>query len=103
MTRQTHPQAMTMIRLMTFIIDINNAKKRNIGKKDLIRLCATLTGKLLTTAYKLKIIRFKMYEDPLQRRTYFLTFIDSLDMILSQYRETCEVLNTNPSYFLDVR
>ena len=33
-----------------------------------------------------------MDEDPLQRRIYFLTFIDSLDMIFSQYRETCEVL-----------
>ena len=38
------------------------------------------------------IIRFKMDEDPLQRRIYFLTFIDSLDMLFSQYRETCEVL-----------
>ena len=28
-----------------------------------------------------------MDEDPLQRRIYFLTFIDSLDMIFSQYRE----------------
>ena len=33
-----------------------------------------------------------MDEDPLQRRIYFLTFIDSLDMIFSQYRETYEVL-----------
>ena len=33
-----------------------------------------------------------MDEDPLQRWIYFLTFIDSLDMIFSQYRETCEVL-----------
>ena len=33
-----------------------------------------------------------MDEDPLQRRIYFLTFIDSLDMVFSQYRETCEVL-----------
>ena len=33
-----------------------------------------------------------MDEDPLQRRVYFLTFIDSLDMIFSQYRETCEVI-----------
>ena len=33
-----------------------------------------------------------MYEDTLQRRNYFLTFIDSLDMIFSQYRETCKVL-----------
>ena len=50
-------------------------------KEDPIRLCETLTEKLLMTAYKLKIIRFKLDEDPLQRRIYFLTFIDSLDMI----------------------
>ena len=37
-----------------------------------------------------------MDEDPLQRRIYFLTFIDSLDMIFSQYRETCEVLLDHP-------
>ena len=33
-----------------------------------------------------------MDEDPLHRRIYFLTFIESLDMIFSQYRETCKVL-----------
>ena len=33
-----------------------------------------------------------MDEDPLQRWIYFLTFIDSLYMIFSQYRETCQVL-----------
>ena len=37
-----------------------------------------------------------MDEDPLQRRIYFLTFIDSLDMIFSKYRETCEVLLDYP-------
>ena len=37
-----------------------------------------------------------MDEDPLQRRIYFLTFIDSLDMIFSQYRETCEFLLDDP-------
>ena len=52
-------------------------------KKDPIRLCATLTAKFLTTAYKSKIIGFKLDEDPLQRLIYFLTFIDSLDMIFS--------------------
>ena len=71
----------------------NNKKNR---KRDLIRLCATLTAKLLTTAYKSKIIRFKMDEDPLQRRIYFLTFIESLGMIFSQYRETCQVLLNYP-------
>ena len=71
-------------------------KDKKHRKKDPIRLCATLTEKLLTTAYKSKIIRFKMDEDPLQRRIYFLTFIDSLDMIFSQYIETCEVLLDYP-------
>ena len=35
-------------------------KDKKHHKKDLIRLCATLTSKLLTTEYKSKIIRFKM-------------------------------------------
>ena len=71
----------------------NNMKHR---KKDPIRLCATLTAKFLTTAYKSKIIKFKMDEDLLQRQIYFLTFIDSLDMIFSQYRETCQILLDYP-------
>ena len=37
-----------------------------------------------------------MDEDPLQQRIYFLTFIDSLDMIFSQYRETCQVILDYP-------
>ena len=37
-----------------------------------------------------------MDEDPLHRRIYFLTFIDSLVMIFSQYRYTCEVLLDYP-------
>ena len=52
-------------------------------EKYLIKPCATLTEKVLTTVYKSKIIRFKMDEDPLQRRIYFLTFVDSLEMIFS--------------------
>ena len=31
-----------------------------------------------------------MDEDPLQRRICFLTFVELLDMIFSQYTETCE-------------
>ena len=65
--------------------DSNYRRRRRKNKehrgKYPIRLCATLTGKFLTTAFKSKIIRFKLDEDPLQRRIYFLTFIDSLDMI----------------------
>ena len=48
------------------------------------------------TAYKSNIIRFKMDEDPLQRRIYFLTFVESLEMVFSQYRETCEVVLDYP-------
>ena len=44
------------------------------------------------TAFKSNIIRFKMDKDPLQRRIYFLTFLESLKMIFSQYTETCEVI-----------
>ena len=67
-------------------------KDKKHRKEDPIRLCATLTAKFLTTTYKSEIIRFKLDEDPLQRWIYFLAFIDSLDMIFSQYREACEVL-----------
>ena len=37
-----------------------------------------------------------MDEDPLQRRIYFLTFVEFLEMIFSQYTETCEVLLDYP-------
>ena len=50
----------------------------------------------MTTLYKSKIIRFKMDEDPLQGRIYFLRFIYSLGMIFSQYRETCGFLLDYP-------
>ena len=43
-----------------------------------------------------KIIRLKLDEDLIQRRIYFLTFVKSLEMIFSQYRETCEVLLDYP-------
>ena len=42
------------------------------------------------------MIRFKLDEDPLQRRIHFITFIDSFNMVFSQYRETYEVLRDYP-------
>ena len=42
------------------------------------------------------VIGIKLDKDPLQRRIYFLIFIDSLDMIFSKYRETWEVLLDYP-------
>ena len=37
-----------------------------------------------------------MDEEPLQHRINFLTFVESLEMIFSQYTETCEVLLDYP-------
>ena len=37
-----------------------------------------------------------MNEDPLQRRINLLTFVEFLEMIFSQYTETCEVLLDYP-------
>ena len=37
-----------------------------------------------------------MDKDQLQRRIYFLTFVESLEMIFSQYKETCGVLLDYP-------
>ena len=65
MTRQTHHQATILIRLMTVITDSSGVKKNSHWEKDPIKLCARLTGKLMATAFKSKIIRFKMDEDPL--------------------------------------
>ena len=42
-----------------------------------------------------------MDEDPLQRRIYFLTFVESLEMIFSQYTETCEGLLDYPKIGAD--
>ena len=55
-------------------------------------LCANLTEKLLMTAYTPKIINLKLDGDPLQGRICFIKFIESLEVILYQYKETCEVL-----------
>ena len=49
-------------------------------------------AKVLTTAYKSKIIKFKLDEDPLQRRIFFLTLVESLDVKFYQYKQTYEVL-----------
>ena len=37
-----------------------------------------------------------MDEDPLQRQIYFLTFVESLEMIFLQNTETCEVILDDP-------
>ena len=71
-------------------------KNKNYRKNYPINLCARFTENLITTAYKSKIVRFKLDEDPLQQRIYFHTFVESPEMIFSQYKETCEVLLDHP-------
>ena len=61
-----------------------------------IKICAKLTGRLLKTAYKLNITKFKLDEDMPQCRIYFNKFIESMEMIFSYYKENCELLLKNP-------
>ena len=46
----------------------------------------------MTTLYKSMILIFKLDEDTLQRWIYFLTFMESLEMKISQYNKTFELL-----------
>ena len=55
-------------------------------------------AEMLTTAYKSKIIKLKHNKDSLQRRIYFLTFVESQEMIFYQYKETCEVSLDYPKW-----
>ena len=67
-------------------------KKKIHQKTDPIKLCAQLTTKLLTTSHKSKIIRFKLDEDPLQRQVYFLTFVESLEIIFPSIKKLVNYL-----------
>ena len=71
-------------------------KNKSHRKKDPIKLCERLTEKFLTTEYKPKIINFKLDEDPLQLRIYFITFVESPEIIFYQYKETLEVILNYP-------
>ena len=77
-------------------------KYRKRKKQDPIKLCAELIAKLLTTGYKSKVLQFKLDEDPLHRRIYFLVFIASLQMVFSHYKETYMVLVEYPTIEGDV-
>ena len=68
----------------------------SIQKKDPIKLCVKLTAKVLTTVYKLKIMKSNFDEDLLQRRIYFLNSTELPEMIFSNYKETWEVLLDYP-------
>ena len=76
-----------MILLTTVLTDTSYVERRAIRKNDPIKLCARLTENFLTEVYKSNIIRFKLDEDQLQRRIYFVTFVESLEMIFSRYKK----------------
>ena len=58
-------------------------KYRKRKKHDPIKFCANFKTKLPTTAYKSKVLQLNLNVDPLHHRIYFLTFIESLDMIFT--------------------
>ena len=77
---------------------IRDEKKNYWKKKHVpIKLFAKITENFLTKVYKSKVVTFKLDEDPLHRRICFLTFMESPDMIFSQYKENCEVLLVYPT------
>ena len=79
-----------MIHLTTEIINAKDAikkKDRERMKQEPIKVCAKLTEKLLTTAHKSKVLKFKLDEDPLHYWIYFLTFMESLEMIFHSTRK----------------
>ena len=55
-TCQTHHRATILIRPTIVITDTNDARGREIRKKDPIKLFTRLTAKFLTIAYRSKII-----------------------------------------------
>ena len=48
-----------------------------------IKKCVKLSAKLPIATYKSKVIKFKLDEDPLQRRFYVLYFVNSLKTFIT--------------------
>ena len=95
--------------------DYSNQRRRtkNIKNKrwsktrfhDLIKKCANLTDNLPTAIQKSNVIKFRFDEDPLHHQVYFLSFMNSLNFFLSQFKETYILSMEYPSirgeYFPD--
>ena len=43
------------------------------------------------------VVKFKLYEDPLQHQVYFLSFMISLKIVLSQFSQAYMLLMDHPS------
>ena len=59
---------------------------------DPIKKCETLAAKLITDTHKSKVVKFKLDKDPLQRQLYFLSFMNLVKTVLSQFKETYMLL-----------
>ena len=65
----------------------NKKKRQSKNRFDPIKKCAKLTAKLPTDAYKLRVVKFKLDENPLQHRVYFLYFDHFLFKNVTKYKE----------------
>ena len=72
----------------------NKCRSKLFG--DQIKKCTNLTANLFTDVYKSKVFKFKLYKDPIQCRVYFLSFVSSLEIVLSQFSETYMLLMESP-------
>ena len=91
---QTHRQT-TLVRPKTEMVNTEDTIRRRIIRTQETgpyQIMLKVNKNSLTTAYKSNALKFKLDEDPLQRQINFLTFMESLEMIFLQYKETWGVL-----------
>ena len=67
-------------------------QKKNINKSPIrthfvepINKCANITAKIISAVYKSKLIMFKLDKDTPKIRVYFLSFMNSLKILLSNF------------------
>ena len=60
-----------------------NKGQSKTGFDEPIKKCENLTAKLLKSAYKSSFIKFKLDKYPLHHRVYFLSVINSLEIVIT--------------------
>ena len=74
-------------------------KKKSLSKTgfgDPIEKWMNIAAKLPAYAYTSKIVQLIVYEDPIEHYVYFLSFINSIKIILSPFSETYMLLMYYP-------
>ena len=72
--------------------------RRKIVQLNLLKKRTIITAKLLQATYNSKFTKFKLDEDTLHLRVYFLNFMNSLKIVLSQFKQTYMFLCNIHSY-----